>query len=134
VRLDFHGLGPAAQVAAAPGTAAVDLRLGTVGFAKTWWPEGRFVPFLSAGAGVQQVHVAGSAAAPYRGLTSDNWSLSTDVGVGLAVPLGGSLSLSVESRASAAWPPAAIAIAGMDEGHVGGPSCLADAQISGQLP
>jgi hypothetical protein len=83
---------------------------------------------------VQEVHVAGSAEAPYRGLVSDTWSPRTDAGIGLAVPLTPGVSFVVESRAGVAWPPAAIAIAGTDEGHVGGPSWLADAELSGVLP
>ena len=134
IRIELQGLGPAVQVGAVAGTAAVDLRIGTVGVAKTWWPDGRFVPFVSAGAGVQEVHVAGNANAPYRGLVSDTWSPLTEAGVGLAVPIVAGVSFVVESLASVAWPPAAIAIAGADEGHVGGPSWLADAWLSGVLP
>ena len=50
------------------------------------------------------------------------------------MPIIAGVSFVVQFVASVAWPPAAIAIAGADEGHVGGPSWLADAWLSGVLP
>jgi hypothetical protein len=67
-------------------------------------------------------------------VTSDTWSFFTDAGLGMAVPIIGGLSLVAESRFAVAWPPAAVAIAGRDAGHVGAPSWLGDANLFGVFP
>jgi hypothetical protein len=134
VGLSFHGLGPAATLNGAAGTASVEEQLATVDLVKTWWPRWAVVPLLCAGAGVQHVHAHGSASAPYRGVIADDWSLFTSAGAGAAVRLYGGLSLVLDARAAAAWPPTAVRIGGATAGLVGAPSLLASARVLGVFP
>jgi hypothetical protein len=134
VRLAFRGLGPVIELGASAGTAKVEPQFASVEVVKTWWPRAPVVPFASAGVGAQHVRVSGTAVPPFEGTTSDVWSPWTSAGLGAAVPLYSGLSLMLESQAAAAWPPTAVRIAGLDVGHVGAPSLLADAHLLGVFP
>lgn len=130
----FHGLGPAMTLDASAGTAKVEEQIATADVVKTWWPHWPVVPFVCGGIGAQHIHVSGSASAPYAGETADDWALVTDAGLGAAVPLGGSFSVVIETRAVLAWPPTVVRIAQGDAGFFGAPSVLVDAGILGVVP
>jgi hypothetical protein len=134
VRATFAGLGPAVTFSASNGSADVERQLALLEAVKTWWPRAVVVPFVMAGSGAQHVRVAGAADAPYQGHTSSGWSLLTEVGAGIAVPLVSTLSAVVQIRGLAAWPSTVVQIAGAEVGRVGGPSLLADAGLFGTLP
>jgi hypothetical protein len=134
VQLAFRGLGPVIELGTSVGTAKVEPQFASVDVVKTWWPRARVVPFAVVGLGAQHVRVSGTAVPPFEGMTSDVWSPWTSAGLGAGVPLYSGLSLVLESRAAAAWPPTAVRIAGVDVGHVGAPSLLADAYLLGVFP
>lgn len=130
----FHGLGPAVTLGARAGTARVEEQLATADVVKTWWPRWPVVPFVCAGVGAQHVHVSGSAVTPYSGETADDWSFLTELGLGAAVPVGGSFALVIETRGVVAWPPTVVRIAQQEVGFFGTPSILVDAGILGVVP
>jgi hypothetical protein len=134
LRVTLAGLGPDLTFAATSGSAAAQRQLAWLEAVKTWWPRAAIVPFVTAGAGAQHVRVAGAGAAPYEGHTSSAWSALTTVGAGAAIPLVATLSLVVEGRALATWPPTVVQIAGADAGRIGTPSLLADGSLFGTLP
>jgi hypothetical protein len=134
VRATFAGLGPAATFTAPSGSARVEAQLALLEAVKTWWPRWPVVPFVSAGAGAQHVHVLGVGNPPYQGHTSDGWSLLTAAGAGVAIPLISTLAVLVQARALAAWPSTVVQVAGADVGRVGAPSLLADGGLFGTLP
>jgi len=130
-RLTFTGLGPSPTLNAAAGTARVDQQLTTLEIIDAFWPKAAVVPFVSLGAGTQHIHVEGVGVAPYRGHSSDNWSLITSVGAGAAVPLFQPFSFVMQARGAVAWPPTVIHVASADVGRLGGPSLLVDAGLLG---
>jgi len=134
VRATFAGLGPTVTLSGPRGYAGVAQQLAFIEAVKTWWPRAALVPFVTAGAGAEHVHVAGVGNPPYEGHTSDDGSLLTAVGVGLAVPLVSTLSFVVQARALAEWPPSVVQVAGTEVGRVGGPSLRAGGGLFGTLP
>ena len=134
LRATFVGLGPAVALSATRGSASVGQQLALLEAVKTWWPGAAIVPFVTAGAGAQHVRVVGAGDSPYQGHTWDGWSLALAAGVGLALPLVSSLSFVAQARGVAAWPSAAVDVAGTEVGRVGGPALLADAGLFGALP
>jgi hypothetical protein len=134
LRATFVGLGPAATLSATRGSASVGQQLALLEAVKTWWPGAAIMPFVTAGAGAQHVRVVGAGDSPYQGHTWDGWSLALAAGVGLALPLVSSLSFVAQARGVAAWPSAAVDVAGTEVGRVGAPALLADAGLFGTLP
>jgi hypothetical protein len=134
VRASFLGLGPGATLTGSQGSARVDEQLVMIDLVKTWWPRAPLVPFVVASAGAQHVHVAGAAAAPYIAHSSDEWSFAAAAGAGLGVPVLATLSIVVQARGFAAWPPTTVDVAGADVGKAGGPSLLVDGALFGVLP
>jgi hypothetical protein len=134
LQLAFHGLGPAATVRAASGSATVEEQFATVDVMKTWWPRLPVVPLACAGIGFHHVHVTGSGNTPYTGTTADDWAPLTNLGVAAGVPIYSGLSVLAQARAVVAWPPTSIRIAQTDAGHLGGPSLLLEANVFGVFP
>jgi hypothetical protein len=135
LRASFVGLGPSVTLSAENGTAVVEQQLAMLEAVKTWWPRSALVPFVSAAAGAQHVHISGTAVAfGYRGHTPDNWSLLTTIGVGVGVPLVSMLSLVLQARGVAAWPPTSVQIVPNEVGSVGTPSLFMDGGLLGVLP
>jgi hypothetical protein len=133
-QLGLRGLGPAATLGSAAGTAKVEQQIASADVVKTWWPRWRVVPFVCGGVGVEHVHVSGTGVVPYQGTTGDDVSLVTSAGLGAAVPFYAGLSLVVQSRGVVAWPPTEVRIAGADAGRFGAPSLLVDAAVLGVFP
>jgi hypothetical protein len=134
LRATFAGLGPAATFSAARGSATVAQALAFIEAVKTWWPRARLVPFVTAGAGTQHVHVDGAGIPPYEGHQYGGWSLLTTLGAGVAIPLVSTLSIVGQARGLAAWPSALVQVAGTDVGRVGAPSLRVDGGLFGTLP
>ncbi|HEY4011846.1 MAG TPA: hypothetical protein VGM06_00800 [Polyangiaceae bacterium] len=134
VRASFLGLGPGVTLASSLGSARVDELLAMVDLVKTWWPRSPAVPFLVASAGAQHVHVVGSAEAPYIAHNADEWSFAAAAGAGLGVPVVATLSVVVQARAFAAWPPTTVNVADAEVGKAGAPSLLVDGALFGVLP
>jgi hypothetical protein len=134
LRASFIGLGPAATLATANGSANVRDEVALLEGVKAWWPRSALVPFVLVGAGMQHVHVTGVANPPYQGHTSDDWSLLTTVGLGVGIPVVSTLSILLQARGVAAWSSAVVQVASTDVGRVGGPSVVADGGLFGVLP
>jgi hypothetical protein len=130
-RVTFRGLGPSLTLNAAAGTARIDQQLVTLEVIEAFWPTAAVVPFVCAGAGAQHVQVDGNGIAPYRGHSSDGWSLVTSVCTGVGVPLFRQLSFIVQTKGTLAWPPTAVQIASAEVGRLGGPALLFDAGLLG---
>jgi hypothetical protein len=133
LRVSFEGLGPASTLSAPAGIAKVEQQLAVLEAVKTWWPRAALVPFVCAGAGMQHTHVTGIASPPFEGHVSDIWSALTALGAGVAIPFFAPLSLLVQARALATWPPTQVQIADTDAGRIGTLSLLADGMVMGVL-
>ncbi len=131
VRATVSGLGPSLTLDAAAGTARVEQQLATLEMVAAWWLEAPVVPFVCAGAGGLHVRVDGEGVAPYRGYSSDSWSVITSAGVGAGVPIFPHLSFVAEARGIVAWPPTSVQIASAEVGRIGGPSVRFDAGLLG---
>jgi hypothetical protein len=131
IRATFSGLGPSLTLRAAAGTAQIEQELVTLEAVQAFWPKGAVVPFVCAGAGGLHVRVDGSGVGPYRGNSSDEWSVVTSAGVGAGIPLFPHLSFVAQARGVLALPPTTVQIASADVGHIGGPSLRLDAGVLG---
>ena len=133
LQADFHGLGPAVTLAAAGGTARVEQQFATLDAVKALSQASWLVPFASLSAGLQHLHVSGSGIPPYEGATTDDWSLLTGASLGVIVPLYSRLSLAVQARGVATWPPAAVRIGEVESARFVAPSVLLEADLLGAL-
>ncbi len=134
VRLAWDGLGPPSDLTGAAGTARVEEHLITLGVTHAWSTRAAVAPFLSAAAGAEHVHIAGTGAPPNRGLTSDEWSVFGAAGAGLGVPIVPGVSVVVEARAAWAWPPTIVRIGSAEAGDFGDPALMATAGVLGAIP
>jgi hypothetical protein len=152
LRAMFHGFLPvqpskklpAATGPAPTGTALVEQQLITVEVVKAPWPTWRpVVPFISAGGGVQHVHVTGGAMPGFVSNAKQDWSAGlTMLGIGVGIPIISRLSLLLEARGTIAWPPTDVAICAKpscsDPGdvaaRVGHPSIMMDGGFMGVFP
>ncbi len=131
LRATFSGLGPSLTLEANEGSARVYQQLATLEAVQAFWPKGVVVPFVCAGAGALHVRVEGTGNAPYRGNSSDGWSVTASGGGGVGVPLFPQLSFVAQARAVVAWPPTSVEIASTEVGRIGGPSLRFDAGLLG---
>jgi hypothetical protein len=149
LRASFHGLGPAMTLSTTlpqtdpvplTATVRVERQIAMIEAVKTWWPRWALVPFVCAGAGAQHLHIVGSSPSSLlQGHTRDEWALLTTIGTGIGVPMLFGLSLLIQARGVASWPPTAVAVRGpngarAEAGRIGTPSLLVDGAVLGVFP
>jgi hypothetical protein len=129
VRGGFVGLGRSSRIVRDPG--AVTLRHTIVGLdlVARFLPNRRAQPFVSLGAGLLALDVAGDAPDPYRNASSRTLSGLVNASGGLWLqPLPG-LGLVLEGQLLDAWSKTVVRIAGEDAAEVAAPLLL----VSGGL-
>ena len=129
VRASLAGLGPAPTLSSSNGSATVEQQLGVLEGVWAFWGKSTVVPLMFAGLGAQHVHVAGHAAPPYQGHTSDVASALMTAGLGAGIPLGGEWWLVAQARGAVGFPENAVQINQSEVGRTGVPSLWIDAAL-----
>jgi hypothetical protein len=124
VRGGFVGLGQAARVVHGAGAATLRHTAATVDVVARFLPHRRVQPFVSLGAGVLTVDVAGDAPEPYRNSSARTFSglINTSAGIWLK-PLSG-IGLVLEGQLMDAWSKTIVRISGEDAAEVAAPLLL----------
>ncbi len=129
LRGSFLGLGQAAHVRRAPGSASLRHTLASVDAVMRFLPKGRAQPFLSLGGGALAVDVAGVAPEPYRTASARTWSGVVTTGAGAWLqPLPG-LGLSLEAQLVNAWSKTIVRIRGVEVAEVAAPLLVLSAGL-----
>jgi hypothetical protein len=124
VRGSFIGLGRTARVERDPGAATLRHTIAGLDAVVRFLPHRRVQPFLSLGAGVLALDVAGDAPDPYRNASSRTLSGLLNASGGLWLqPLAG-FGLVVEGQLMDAWSKTVVRIAGEDAAEVAAPLLL----------
>jgi hypothetical protein len=103
-RASVAGLGSRPHVATAHGSASLSQTAALLECAASFRRDKRIRPAFSLGAGVLNVQVAGTGAAPYEGRETQRWSLALDGGAGVAFAVGARSALVTELHALVASP------------------------------
>lgn len=126
VRLTAAGLGTRARVTGAPGDAEVSHRLATVEALWAFRLGGRWLPFVSLGAGAVYLSAQGFAAqGGAAGPVASAWAFVADAGAGLHVALSRQLYLGVEGHLEGEAPSPVIHYLGAQLAAEGRPTLLA---------
>ena len=87
-------------------------------------------PFVTAGAGLHHLRIAGTSSAPGDApLASGLWAALVVGGAGCSYPLGNRVEVAVEGQAFLTGPSGTITIHGVEVGRTGAPSLLAQAEL-----
>jgi hypothetical protein len=121
VRGGFVGLGRTARIEHGPGAATLRHTAATLDAVVRFLPHGRVQPFVSLGAGMLALDVAGDAPEPYRNSSARTLSGLVDASGGLWLqPLAG-VGLVLEGQLMDAWSKTVVRIAGEDAAEVAAP-------------
>ena len=106
------------------GSAALSQTMALAEFAAVFRRDKRIRPTLSLGAGVLNVAVVGTGAAPYEGREPQRWSAAFDGGVGVAFAVGSRAALVTELHALVATPHPVVRFADTRAATIGYPSLI----------
>ncbi len=123
-RVGVAGLGSRPRVESAYGSATLSLSMALAEFAAVFRHDKRVRPTLSLGAGVLNVAVVGTGAAPYEGRGPQRWSAAFDGGVGVAFAVGSRAALVTELHALLASPHPVVRFVDTRAATIGYPSLI----------
>lgn len=123
-RVVVAGLGSRPRVETVYGSATLSLSMALAEFAAVFRRDKRVRPTLSLGAGVLNVAVVGTGAAPYEGRQPQRWSAAFDAGVGVAFTVGSRAALVTELHALLASPHPVVRFVDTRAATVGYPSLI----------
>jgi hypothetical protein len=103
-RVSVAGLGSRPDIQTAYGSATISQTIALLEFAAVPRLDKRVHMTLSFGAGVLNVAVAGTGAAPYEGRSAQQWSAAFDGGAGVALAVASHVALVSELHALLASP------------------------------
>lgn len=129
LRGGFVGLGQPARVTHGPGAAK--LRHTTIGIdaVMRFMPARQVQPFVSLGAGMLALDVAGDAPDPYRNESERTLSGLVNVSAGLWLQPVAGFGLVLEGQLMNAWSKTVVRIAGEDAAEVAAPLLLLSAGL-----
>ncbi len=112
VRLAASGLGPGAQVSGLEGTAQLDRFVGTLDAVRSFRGDRMIQPLVTAGVGVQDVHIRGTSAMPSvaAGHTGQRVSGLVTAGGGVGFAFARRLSFVLEGDALFFWPSVTVKV------------------------
>ena len=123
-RVSFAGLGNRPRVETTYGLATLAQTMVLAELAAVFRRDKRFRPTVSLGAGVLNVAVVGTGAAPYEGREPQRWSAAFDGGVGVALAVGSRAALVTELHALVASPHPVVRFVDTRAATVGYPSLI----------
>jgi hypothetical protein len=123
-RLSAAGLGTRPRVRNAYGSATLSQNLGLLELATVLRSHERFRPLASLGAGVSNVSIQGTGAAPYQGRGAHQWSAAIDAGLGIALAFGARSAVVTELHALLAVPHPVVRFMDASAATVGYPSLI----------
>ena len=123
-RGSFVGLGRAARIEHGPGAATLRHTAIGIDAIVRFLPHARLQPFVSLGAGILMLDVAGDAAAPYRNGSFRTFSGLINTGGGLWLEPFAGLGVVFECQLMNAWSKTVVRIASEDSAEVAAPLLL----------
>jgi len=124
VRGGFVGLGRTARIVHGAGAATLRHTAATLDAVARFLPHRRVQPFVSLGAGMLAVDVAGDAQEPYRNSSARTFSGLVNASGGLWLqPLSG-IGIVLEGQLMDAWSKTIVRISGQDAAEVAAPLLL----------
>jgi hypothetical protein len=125
VRLALNGLGPAAEVTRADGSAQIDRFVMTLELVRLFRSGRTLQPVVAVGAGWQDVGAKGSSADAAKDHHGQVFSGLLTASGGLAVALGARLALVVEVEALLFWPSVTVEVGSAQAAHLDGAAVFA---------
>ncbi len=125
VRLALDGLGPAADVTRADGSAQIDRFLMTLELVRFFRSARTLQPVVAVGAGWQDVGAKGSSADAAKDHQGRVFSGLVTASGGLAVALAPQLSVVVEVEALLFWPSVTVEVGSAQAAHLDGAAVFA---------
>jgi hypothetical protein len=133
VRGGFVGLGRSSRIVRDPGSVTLRHTIVGLDVVARFLPNQRAQPFVSLGAGLLALDVAGDAPDPYRNASSRTLSGLVNASGGLWLqPLPG-FGLVLEGQLIDAWSKTVVRIAGEDAAEVAAPLLLVSAGLMVEL-
>jgi hypothetical protein len=123
-RVSVAGLGSRPRIESTYGSAVLSQNAAVLECAAVFRSGKRIRPMFSLGAGVLNVAVVGTGAAPYEGREPQRWSAVFDGGFGIALAVGSRAALVTELHALVAAPHPVVRFADTRVATIGFPSLI----------